>query len=331
MATADIVAALRRMNLVAEAEQPQIVSLTGGVSSQILLVRTATRSFCVKRALAKLNVAAEWRAPIERNHTEIQWLRLAAAIVPGCVPAILAADGEQHLFAMEYFDANEFTVWKALLLAGQTDALIAGRVASTLARLHAATAANQSMAREFANAVAFETLRIEPYFGEVARLHTDLALPLARLAQRTRQTSLALIHGDVSPKNILVNAQRVVFLDAECATYGDPAFDLAFCLTHLLLKATHRSERAHDYAVCFRRLATDYLSEVTWESPMDLEVRAATLLPAIALGRVDGKSPAEYLVSDKVRQRVRVLSRRFICDQPESLGQLLDSWLQELR
>ena len=41
--------------------------LAGGVSSDIWLVRAGSAEFCVKRALDRLRVAAEWRADVSRN------------------------------------------------------------------------------------------------------------------------------------------------------------------------------------------------------------------------------------------------------------------------
>ena len=86
-----------------------------------------------------------------------------------------------------------------------------------------------------------------------------------------------------------------VFLDAECAWWGDPAFDLAFCLNHLLLKCLWMSARPGGLLACFDAMAKTYLRGVTWEDAGALGVRAAGLLPGLLLARVDGKSPVEYI------------------------------------
>ena len=44
--------------------------LTGGVSSDIWRINLPGGPICVKRALAKLRVAADWRAPVGRNRYE---------------------------------------------------------------------------------------------------------------------------------------------------------------------------------------------------------------------------------------------------------------------
>ena len=114
-----------------------------------------------------------------------------------------------------------------------------------------------------------------------------------------------LVHGDVSPKNILVGPRGPVFVDAECAWFGDPAFDLAFCLNHLLLKCVHRPARTDAFLGAYRALADTYLAGVTWEPAAAVEARAATLLDGLLLARVDGKSPVEYLRTEPQRARVR--------------------------
>ena len=151
----------------------------------------------------------------------------------------------------------------------------------------------------------FEAIRIEPYLRATGRAHPELAARFDELAHTTLTTKRALVHGDVSPKNILRGPAGPVFLDAECAWFGDPAFDLAFCLNHLLLKgAREGADRTH-YNSAFSTLADAYLARVDWESADGLEARAAALLPALFLARVDGKSPVEYLTRESERATVR--------------------------
>ena len=126
---------------------------------------------------------------------------------------------------------------------------------------------------------------------------------------RRRRTRLALVHGDVSPKNILVGAHGPVLLDAECAWWGDPAFDVAFCLNHLLLKCLWTPAASGRFLAAFAALATAYRDAVDWEPRGALEARAAALLPGLLLARVDGKSPVEY-ITDEARPRARAPRRR---------------------
>ena len=142
----------------------------------------------------------------------------------------------------------------------------------------------------------------------------------------TANTKLALVHGDVSPKNILIGPQGPVFLDAECAWYGDPAFDLAFCLNHLLLKGLWVPVRRKAFLKCFDALSAAYLEGVAWESAAAIESRAASLLPGLLLARVDGKSPVEYLTADSDKDFVREVAGRLLQSPPATLAAIRDAW-----
>ena len=236
----EILDGLRRMGLLPDGVVPDGEPLTGGVSSDIWRVALPGRgSVCVKRALPKLKVAADWRAPVARNLYEARWMRRAAAAAPGSAPTLLGQDAATGTLAMEWLPPEDHPLWKAQLRDGQADPGFAAEVARRLARIHAATAADPTVvAEEFPTDAIFHAIRLEPYLLATARAHPDLAEALERLAAVTAATKRALVHGDVSPKNILAGPRGPVFLDAECAWWGDPAFDpafdLAFCLNHLL-------------------------------------------------------------------------------------------------
>src|SRR3546814_720593 len=122
-------------------------------------------------------------------------------------------------------------VWKDELMAGWVDADFAAQVGTGIAAVHAATAHDDSDRADFPNDEMFRALRIDPFLLYVADRDAALAPALRALADDLASSKIALVHGDVSPKNILVSAGGPVFLDAERAVYGDPAFDLAFCTT----------------------------------------------------------------------------------------------------
>lgn len=305
--------------------------LAGGVSSDIWRVALPDgRMICVKRALAKLKVAADWRAPTERNMYEARWLLRAAAACPGAAPALLGQDAETGTLAMAYLAPEDHPVWKGRLRDGHADPVFAGEVARRLARIHAASARDPACAAEFPTDDIFYAIRLEPYLVATARVHTDLASRLHAIVEETAATKRALAHGDVSPKNILAGPQGPVFLDAECAWWGDPAFDLAFCLNHLLLKCLWTPRAARDFLACFDALAATYLSGVDWEPAAALERRAARLLPGLFLARVDGKSPAEYVTADADKDRVRRVARPFIATPVNELAALRAAWGKEV-
>jgi aminoglycoside phosphotransferase (APT) family kinase protein len=320
---AEVLQFLRSQNI---GEPSRMESLSGGVSSDIWAVDLPSGRVCVKRALPRLRVAQVWEAPIERNRYERLWLQTAAAAAPGAAPKVLAWDDARGLFAMEYLD---FPVWKSLLRSGAADAEFAARVGEALAAIHGATAGRDEVREQFSTDAIFYAIRLEPYLVATAARHGDLKGILLGLAERTAAAKQCLVHGDVSPKNILVRregpAHCPVFLDAECAWYGDPAFDLAFCLNHLLLKCVWVPGARAGFLQCFEALSSAYLTRVTWEAPQALEARAATLLPGLLLGRIDGKSPVEYL-DEAQRGRVRLVARHFLTHPVDTLNQLRESW-----
>jgi aminoglycoside phosphotransferase (APT) family kinase protein len=322
--------ALTRMGLLQPGEHPAITPLTGGVSSDIVRVDLAAGPICMKRALPKLKVDADWQAPVERNRYEVKWMQIAAGIIPSAVPRILGEDRESDLFAMQFLDAATYPVWKTQLRDGEISADTARHVGRCVAAIHGRTAGDTAVALTFATDHIFFSIRLEPYLAATADKHPDCAERLHSLMRVTGATRKTLVHGDISPKNILAGPDGPVFLDAECAWYGDPAFDLAFCLNHLLLKCVWRPRWQARYLVCFDALAQAYLAGVTWESPTDIEARSAHLLPGLFLGRVDGKSPVEYIDTEEGRDRVRRVARALLTEPVDKLSDVRATWQHEI-
>lgn len=303
----DLDAFLAQSGLVPSGAERTWTPLTGGVSSDIWRVDVVGgASVCVKRALPKLKVAADWQAPVSRNAFEWRWMVFAASLLPGVVPRPLAHDEAMGVFAMEFLSAHDHPLWKSHLLNGRVEAATAGAVGASLGQLHGASAHRRDIAAAFDTTESFHALRLEPYLLATAQRHPELEGRLRRLVEMTASTRVALVHGDVSPKNILVGPRGPVLLDAECAWYGDPAFDVAFCLNHLLLKSVVQPRSAPALLQSFEAFVSRYFAHAeTIESREALERRAAALLPALLLARVDGKSPVEYITSDAARERVR--------------------------
>jgi len=330
MNTADIVSFLRRAGLIDADTMPGMEPLTGGVSSDIWKIETDRDTICVKRALPTLKTEKEWHAPIERNANEADWIRTAAAIVPDAVPDILAEDRNAGMFAMTFLEPSRNPVWKEQLRDGNVDPDHAAAIGDALGRIHAATAGDTAIAARFATDDIFHAIRIEPYLLRTAESCPDIADRLTRLAAIIAKTRRVLVHGDVSPKNILIGAEGPVFLDAECAWYGDSAFDLAFCLNHLLLKCIWKPAHTNAYLDSFDALAGGYLKHVTWEPVADMESRTAALLPGLLLARIDGTSPVEYITEERDRQTVRRAARNGLNRPPPTLAGFRETFRKEL-
>lgn len=319
-----------RARLVVPGERPRFTTLTGGVSSDIWLVETGSRRFCVKRALAKLRVEADWNAPVERSIFEAAWLKGVGKIVPAAVPRILADDPDAGMLAMEFLPPDQFRSWKADLLAGHSDREVASTVGNRLGRIHSAFSKDPSAPGTFPRDDIFHAIRLEPYLAATGRAHPRQQQAIMVLIDRTASTKQTVVHGDVSPKNILIGPDGPVFLDAECAWYGDPAFDLAFCLNHLLLKCLATPAAAADHLASFDCLCDAYFAQVDWEDRAELEVRVASLLPALFLARIDGKSPVEYIVAERQKDAIRRVALPLLDHAPSRLAEVRQAWADDL-
>ena len=324
-----VLPALVRMGLAAAEDNPEIVPLTGGVSSLIVRVETRNGPLCIKQALPELKVASHWSAPLARNHAELAWIREVAQTLPEAVPGILGEDAQSYCFAMQWLAPEQHPVWKIQLRDGHVSSEFAAQVARQLVAIHAATANQPALAERFAYDRNFFELRLDPYFGATAKVHADCAQMLQALIEQTANNRITLIHGDISPKNILAGPVGPIFLDAECAVYGDPAFDAAFCLTHLIAKCLWRPASTEDYLACFDAFTKHYLAGVDWENVEAIEARTAMLLAAILLARVDGKSPLEYL-TESDRARLRTFARRWLLSPATRLADMRAAWKEEL-
>lgn len=328
---AELEAFARESGLIRPEDTPRWTPLTGGVSSDIWRLDVDGRSVCVKRALPKLRVAADWTVPTERNLYEWRWIETVSSIDPHLTPRPLATDEARGAFAMAFLPAESNPLWKRQLLDGDVRVAFAGAVGAALFRIHAATARSDDMAARFPTDDLFFALRLEPYLLATAEARPDVGSELRALVDRTASTHLALVHGDVSPKNILAGRDGPVFLDAECAWYGDPAFDVAFCLNHLLLKMLPRPDDTDALTASFDALAATYLAGVSWEEPVAIEARIATLLPGLLLARIDGKSPVEYITDAADKERVRRIAIALLKTPPRNLTEVRTQFQSAMR
>jgi len=322
--------ALIRLGLLASGEDVALTPLSGGIASDIWKVDLPQRTVCIKRALHRLKVKADWFVPIERNLYEWKYYEIANRAAPGVAPGLVAQDRDAYFFVMEYLRPEEYPLWKVQLRDGLTDVSFAAEVGRRLAMIHEYTAARPQLSEEFPTDGIFYASRMESYLEATAAVHNDLRRPLFALIHTTMHTKHALVHGDVSPKNILNGPRGPVLLDPECAFYGDPAFDLAFCLNHLLLKCLWNAAARDGFFACFSALAAAYLNAVRWERVEDVESRTARLLPGLFLARVDGKSPVEYITRDEDRSLVRRTGRALIQNPVDRLAEVAAAWRRAL-
>ena len=304
--------------------------LTGGVSSDIWRIDTEKGAVCAKRALSKSRVKADWYAPVERNLYEARWLQVAQQACAACAPELLGQHPALGVLVMQYLEPDHYRLWKQELRDGHADSHTANAMGQVLSKIHSYAAKNSHLASEFPTDKIFFEIRLAPYLLATAERHPQLAHALEALVLQTQNNAKTLVHGDVSPKNILLGPQGPLLLDAECATWSDPAFDLAFCLNHLLLKCLWTPASSSDFLHCFEVLTNSYLTSVDWELPSDLEARAARLLPGLLLARVDGKSPVEYVTQEHQREHVRRVASALLIKPASCLQEIAQAWAKDL-
>ncbi len=306
-----------------------ITPLSGGVSSAIYLVHADHREFVVKRALPKLKVKQEWLADTSRNGNEAAYIKYVAQFLPRNVPRLEHVSAEHGYFCMEYLEES-WQNWKEMMLGGQCDPGIAAEAAGLLGKIHARSAQDPEARERFQTLANFEQLRIEPYLLATARRHTRLKSVLEAEACRLRSERTVLTHGDFSPKNILVSPGRLIVVDCECAWYGDAAFDVAFLLSHLLLKSLARPAIG-DWQELVKLAWTSYLAarfaneKQRDDKRNDLDALVSWLLLMLLLARIDGKSPVEYLQENQ-QEHVRDFAITRLLRGPASLSKVIAEW-----
>ena len=323
---------LRGTGRIGPDESLAIRVLSGGVSNRTVRVeRPCGEAWVLKQALPKLRVSVDWFSSPERIHREAEGLRWLGWLAPaGAIPRFIFEDFDEHLLAMEAVPEPHDN-WKTLLLAGHLDMRYVEQFGRLLGTIHRRAWEERARTRTaFEDRSFFESLRIEPYYAYTAQQTPGAAHFLTELIAETRAHRDTLVHGDYSPKNILVREGKLVLLDHEVIHFGDPAFDLGFSLTHLLSKAHHMRALRTDFAeaaTCYWNTYRAACGTTDWSS--ELEARAVRHTLACLLARVQGRSPLEYLdAEERARQHDVVLA--LMADPPETVPALAGTFIQRL-
>jgi len=296
--------------------QPTAQLLLGGVSSDVALIADAERRFVVKQAIPNLRVAADWPVHPSRIWREVDALRALAPVLPdGAVPAVVYESREEFLYAMTAAREGADS-WKAQLLQGDIDVLLAGYLGAVHAAWLRQPPSFLAARPEFDDITFFKELRIDPYYRFTGEQYPELAAAFARGIDACRDHRSALVHGDFSPKNIMASTSTAMVLDWECVHWGDPAFDTGFLLNHLLLKSFHRPQDRPLLSLA----AVAYYDAVGVVPLVDTMVH----LPLLLLCRIDGKSPVEYITDEVTKSKIRAYARTLLAEPPRTVADLFE-------
>ena len=323
---------LRSKGHIAPGQRVFFQALAGGVSNKTVKVTWPNaHGWVLKQALPKLRVSEDWFSNPERIMVEAKALRWLSHLAPsGTTPALVWEDPANHLLAMEAVpDGHEN--WKSLLLSGKLMPEHFEQSGTLLGTIHRRSSeAVAEVRRAFEDRAHFETLRLEPYYICTAEKTPAAAEFMQNLVRETRHHRISLVHGDFSPKNMLIYHGRLVLLDHEVVHFGDPAFDLGFALTHFLSKAHHLVEcrmRLGESALLFWQAHSSQVSRLDWWGTFQPRVVRHAL--GCLLARVVGKSRLEYFGPvETARQREVVLS--MMANPPNCVRQLIDEFIEKI-
>jgi 5-methylthioribose kinase len=320
---------LRETGRVDAGRRVHVKALGWGVSNLVMRVDVEGElPFVLKQARARLRTQAHWVSRLDRVWNERAAMECIAAILPeGVIPRVRFVDEDNFLFAMTCAP-DDSVVWKEQLLAGEADPAVAHRAGVVLGTVHRATRAHPVLTGRLADTEVFDQLRIEPFYRTIARVHPSIAGRIAALiVSMPAAPSHCLVLADFSPKNILVHSRGLTLVDFETAHAGDPAFDLGFFLSHLLLKAV-RAARNGGRAIAEPYLAVtasfrDAYGAVAPGDDLGLDRRASAHAAACALARIDGTSPVDYL-DTAARDAVRRFALTALAHGPEGWDRLVE-------
>jgi aminoglycoside phosphotransferase (APT) family kinase protein len=322
----ELIAYLRQSGRITPNETPRATILAGGVSNRTVLVeRDDGSAWVVKQALEKLRVKVDWFSDPARIHREAAALRALPDLAPpGAITPLVFEDMHLHLLAMQAVPAPHEN-WKTMLMAGDVRHDHVEQFGRLLGSIHRKAAERaQVLAPAFDDRSFFQSLRLEPYYQYAAQQVPAAGDFISALIRDTLASRFTLVHGDYSPKNILVHQSRLILLDHEVIHWGDGAFDIGFALAHLLSKAHHLAARRQEFAHSAALFWTTYRHETKW--PDTMESRAVRHTLGCLLARVRGRSTLEYL-NETERRRQETIVTAMIAAPPPTMTKLIDSFV----
>jgi len=298
--------------------------LKGGVSSEVYEVRTKLNSFCLKRSLKKLLVKKNWIVNQNRIYYEYLWLNHCRKILKKNIPKTFEYNNNQKYILMEYFDSSKFKTLKELYFKASINLNTIKSISKHLYKIHSQSKNYKTKNIFKKNNNNFFKLRLDPYFNEVAKVYPKLKKKIKSINKEYLLNSSTLVHGDFSPKNILIGNKRIIYLDAECCNYGDPVFDLVFFSNHLLIKSIYFEKQKKEFLKAFRVFYAQYFNNISIREYRKYLLRIINMTPIMLLARIDGKSPVEYITSNKTKNKIRKKSFEIISAKISDIDDIIE-------
>jgi len=330
---------LASQGLIASRRRVDVRELGGGVSNAVLLVEcqgepgAPGNRWVVKQSLGKLRVKDDWRSDRDRIFREAEAIEALRPVLGDSLPEVIHVDRENYAYVMTAAPLGS-VVWKESLLAGRRSGpQVAHQVGVLLARMINASRTDKAFHKRFWDGTVFDQLRIDPYYRTVARRHPDVREQFDELTGISWNIDTALVHGDYSPKNMLVRGRDVFLIDFEVIHWGDPSFDSGFLLNHLFLKTFHQPRFAALYIDAVHRFWQALTTGLGCRPPEASDFERMTLrhLGGLMLARIDGKSPVEYIRDEATRERVRHAAKRILLEAPAKLDEVVNLVLGEIQ
>ncbi len=326
----ELVSYLRETKKIQVNENPELRVLAGGVSNRTVLVkRQSGERWVLKQALEQLRVPVPWFSSPERIHREALGLKWLSQIVPeGSVTPFIFEDRQHNVLAMEAVPEPHQN-FKSMLLEGQIEQDHVDQFGRLLGVIHRNSyKKGETVPPILLDRSFFESLRLEPYYRFTASQITKAAPFLNDLIQETLGLSLSIVHGDFSPKNILVFQNRLVLIDHEVIHFGDPAFDIGFAMTHFLTKAHHCKVHRDALRLAAKRYWEVYVN-TSGLAQGDFEARSVEHTLGCLLARVAGRSQLEYL-GENERSCQRDVVVELMQDRPVKIIELIDQFVDRI-
>ena len=279
--------------------------LEGGVSSEVYHVETDKNEYCIKRSLKKLLVKKEWIADTNRIKFEYYWLNHCRKILNKNIPKTYEFNNKKKYIVMEYLDNTKYKTLKELYFKKIINLKTVRLISKHLYKIHSKSNNYKTKKIFQGNGNNFKDLRLDAYFSEVGRVYPRYKEYIKNLNKNYLKNSSTLVHGDFSPKNILIGKNKIVYLDAECSNFGDPVFDLVFFSNHLLIKSIFIKDKSKEFISSYITFYKEYLKNLSAIKYKMYISRIIKMTPIMMLARIDGKSPVEYIKSKKIKNTIR--------------------------